>query len=60
MGIGRNMFGTHLIHLPKLNGKCTSITITGIGHGEHKLRMVRVLLLREPPKPESVREIKSR
>lgn len=57
MGTGRNVFGTHVIHLPKLNGKCTSITTAGIGHGEHKLGMFRVMSLGKPPRPESVREI---
>lgn len=51
------MFGTHVIHLPKLDGKCTSITKAGIGHGEHKLRMVRVTSLGKSPRPETVREI---
>lgn len=42
---------------PKLNGKCTSITTAGIGNGEYKLRMVRVMSLGKPPRPESMRGI---
>lgn len=57
MGTGRNMVGTHVIHLPKFDDKRTSITKAGIGHGEHKLRMVRVMSLGKPPRPVSVREI---
>lgn len=45
MGTGKNTFGTHVIHLPKLDDKYTSITKAERGHGEHRLRMVRVMPL---------------
>lgn len=52
MGTGRNMSGTHVIHLPKLDRKWTSTSKAGRRQNNHRLRMARIIPPGKPPRPE--------